>query len=159
MFHSPAQHPYALVTTSPSHERFHNGGEFSYLAPLGPSPHDAPSLRPLEHNLTSLSEHAGILAGAVSDPPHYAALLDRKGSIIVLKLDRNERGNGLVASDPPYALKERLSKQDGPVSPTCLRFYWADSCLWLAAVDASGRVVRMRFDQTQRSGSVTAAMA
>ena len=152
LFNTPASHPYALVTTSPSRQAFHNGGEFSYLAPIDGHASDPRTLRALEHNLTDLSS-LSIVASAVSDPPHYAALLDRSGVIHLVQLDRDERGYGIAVQGQPFRLPIMLTIPRGgtAVAPTCIRFYWADEKLWLAAVDPSGRVIRMRFDQAEET--------
>ena len=113
-------------------------------------------MRQIECNLTTVSSNASILAGAVSDAqrgnlfdePHYAALLDRKGRIHIVRFNANQQGQGITAMDGQMVLKKRLGAQKGPlgVSPSSIQFYRAGGKLRLAAIDVFGTVVRKCFE-------------
>ena len=81
-------------------------------------------------------------------PSHYAALLDRCGRIIVLRLDRSEQGAGLVARALSVQPVRKLAPQADPRSFAlgCVRFFREGETLWLAAIDLTGTVIRVRFD-------------
>ena len=149
LFYTPSQSPWALLTTAPSTEAFTNHGEFSYLSPIGAPPDDAGALSQMAYNITTLPTYRrSILAGAVSDPPYYAALLERSGRIFLLRLDRAGSGQGVTTVDSPVELSQQLSEQRSPlgVSPGSIRFCKADDGrLMLVAVDIYGKVVRQTF--------------
>ena len=143
---------WALMTTSPSTERFVNRGEFPYLAPVSTGPEGLRALADAEYDLKGLPrEHPHILAGAVSDPPDYAALLERDGQIFLQSLGRDESGESLVAQGPPTKLPKRLKphRDRQGVAPTSIRFCKVSTGFELVAIDPCGRVVRVPFERTR----------
>ena len=132
-----------LCTTDSSSERHKNGGEWSFLSPVGVGSTIMPP--GLETNLFQYRNTQGILAGAVSFDGSVVALLEGSGKIIMLPVNANTHG-GLGTYGSPTILECTLSNhaRRKKVSPTCLRFCKSERGQYLVAVDVKGNVVSKR---------------
>jgi hypothetical protein len=146
LFYSPSFRPYVLSTTSPSNERFRNGGEWTYISPVSDTPSGVPE--ELDQNLWRLRDDAkAILTGAATPNGDVVALLEQTGKVLLFPLGPGRDG-GLVNSQEPIKLNKELSKQQ-KASTTSLRFCTkgTNRQLHLYAIDTKGRVVWKSFEQ------------
>ena len=147
LFYSPSSRPYILSTTSPSNERFRNGGEWTYISPVSDTPSRVP--KELDQNLWRLHDARAILTGAATPNGDVVALLEERGKVLLFPLGPG-KGGGLVNFQEPIKLDKELSKQQ-KASTTSLRFCakGENRQLHLYAIDTKGRVIWKSFDQGQ----------
>lgn len=147
LFYSPSSRPYILSTTSPSNERFPNGGEWTYISPVS----DIPSRVPKELNLDLLRLYnaKAILTGAATPNGDVVALLEERGKVLLFPLAPGKDG-GLMNLQDPITLSMELCKQQ-KASATSLRFCekGTNRQVHLYAIDTKGRVVHKSFDRGQ----------
>lgn len=147
LFYSPSSRPYILSTTSPSNERFRNGGEWTYISPVSDTPSRVPE--ELNQDLWRLRDARAILTGAATPNGDVVALLEETGKVLLFPLGPGKDG-GLVSFQEPIKLDKELSKQQ-KASTTSLRFCakGPNRQLHLYAIDTKGRVVWKSFNQGQ----------
>lgn len=147
LFYSPSSRPYILSTTSPSNERIHNGGEWTYISPVSDTPSRVPE--ELNQNLRRLRKAKAILTGAATPNGNVVALLEKTGKVLLFPLGPG-KGGGLVNFQEPIKLDKELSEQQ-KASTTSLRFCakGTNRQLHLYAIDTKGRVVWKSFNQEQ----------
>lgn len=142
MFDAPSGKPYILVTTWPSSERAKNGGEFSFVSPVGAVPSTVPV--EIEHPIIDPEDLSPIVAGAVSPFGDLVALLDKVGRIHVLPLANCEAGGLYTTSALMDISGERQRAHLDArkiVSNHTLRFIWTSECLKLYALDPRGHLI------------------
>lgn len=139
IYQSPSNRQYVLCTTAPSTERWHYGGEWSFILLIPP---DASPKNPHQgniiHNFEQLKSHRSLLAGCPSSQHHVFAVLEDSGRMSVLRLDKHDDGGIHSPDEDTEFLQHSLCKQDRPLTQ-CLRFDPSGSFLF--AVDAKGKIV------------------
>lgn len=133
---------YVVTTTSPSSERFKNGGEWPYSSPIGKPSESLPS--DTIHNFEQFQKHQALKAGAVSQKCNIFAVLEQNGNISFLPLTGHSKG-GIHSDETPIRLEISLCEQDRP-SPLCLRFDPTGTRLY--AVDAKGKIIITTFEES-----------
>ncbi|MCJ1461908.1 hypothetical protein MMC07_000507 [Pseudocyphellaria aurata] len=143
VFTSPSSgERYVITTTSPSSERYKNGGEWPYSAPIG---RPSESLPPdITHSFQQFRKQQALVAGAVSQQCNIFAVLEKTGNIFYVPLSAHSGGGIHSKIEKPIKLKGSLCKQDRP-SPDCLRFDPAGTRLY--AVDATGKITITTFSE------------
>lgn len=135
---------YLIATTSPSSERYKNGGEWSYSCPVGKP--DEPLPQAVIHNFEQFGKHQSLVAGAVSRQCNIFAVLERSGNIFFLPLTGHSEGGIHSKVKTPTKPKVSLCEQkQGRSSPLCLRFDPTGTRLF--AVDATGRIIVTTFKE------------
>ena len=155
-FTSPSNTSYLLCTTSPSSERYRNGGEWSFVVPIPSRGYTVPAY--LKRPLRQFGERSQLLTGAVSRTAKIFSILDVTGEIKVLSLVAHENGGICGVDDGPHILSCGALKtlNTNPfASHACLRF--DHSGLNLFAVDRTGIVVAVDFHRALRSHPVDSA--
>ncbi|KAL9127791.1 MAG: hypothetical protein Q9217_003397 [Psora testacea] len=146
LYRSPSNRSYLLCSTSPSAERWHNHGEWSFSVPVSNTDTLVRTPPPkVVHNFEQFRKHRALVASAVSNTHNILAVLGETGEISILQLDAHEDGG--IHSQEKEALKvsQQLAEQERP-SASCLRFDPEGERLF--AVDNKGMVVIVEFEKT-----------
>lgn len=132
-------------------ERVVNGGEWSFISPVGSASVRVPNS--LVHDLTRLKKSGPIIAAAVSPQGDIAALVEYRGNdqsrLLIMPVVAEEDG-GLSTSDPVVLNEAILATKENErikMSPTAIRFYQSDAGFSLVAVDVKGRVIKKHFGE------------
>ena len=151
-FKGPSGTIYVACTTSPSSERWRNGGEWSFIVPLPFTPR--PRLRPPNpprHDLEQFKKHHALTIGCVSRKYHVLAALEKSGGISILSLKSHKMGGICGAGDAKRLSETLFNKQEKP-SASCLQFDPEGERLF--AIDQRGKIIITDFeacDLTQAS--------
>ena len=146
-FQGPSGLTYLACTTSPSSERYRNGGEWPFISPL--SYRRGPELRPPNapfHNLEQFKEHHALTVGCVSTKHNVLAVLEGSGKISILSLKSHEDG-GICGEEKAQRLSEALHRQEKP-STACLRFDPEGERLF--AIDPKGKIIITDFKRSDQ---------
>ena len=122
IFTSRSERQYLFCTTHASTERWRNGGEWPFCAPISFPPESAPE-RTI-HDLHCLKDKRRLVAGAVSSKANVFAVLEISGNISFIGLQAHNDGGICAADVPPYTIKSALSSQktQSQICPSVLQF-------------------------------------
>ena len=144
-FKGPSGTTYVVCTTSPSSERYRNGGEWSFISPLSYTM--GPRLRPPNlpcHDLEQFKGHHALTVGCVSRTHDVLAVLEDSGNISILSLENHEKGGICGEEGEPKRLPEALCREEKP-STSCLRFDPDGEKLF--AIDRKGKIIVTKFEK------------